>query len=82
MFVFKATFSESQSIKEVLSDYEAFSGQAVNLQKSAVFFSANVRRDKQKEVKQILGVFNDISESKYLGYHPSLDGPRKMSSGT
>ncbi|KAL8111232.1 hypothetical protein AgCh_019083 [Apium graveolens] len=61
---FKATSSESQAIKEVLNSYEAASGQAVNFQKSAVFFSANVRRDKQEEIKQVLGVFNDIGERK------------------
>lgn len=73
---FKTTSLESQSIKEVLNTYEAFSGQAVNYQKFVVFFSANVRRDKQSEIKQILGVFNDIGDSKYLGL-PSLIGRSK-----
>lgn len=67
------TSSKSHSIKEVLNSYEAVSGQAVNYQKSAVFFSANVRRDKQAEIKQVLVVFNDIGDSKYLGL-PSLIG--------
>lgn len=46
---------ESQVIKEVLNLYEHFSGQAINYQKSGVFFSANVRRDKQQEITNILG---------------------------
>lgn len=61
---FKATSAESRSIKEILNSYEVFSGQAVNYQKSAVFFSANVHRDKQREIKQLLGVFEDIGNNK------------------
>lgn len=73
---FKASAEEANSVKAVLNDYEEFSGQAVNFQKSAVFFSSNVRRDKQAEIKQILGVFSDIGNSKYLGL-PSLVGRSK-----
>lgn len=56
--------------------YEVFSGQAVNYQKSAIFFSSNVRRDKQEEIKDLPGVFNGIEQSKYLGL-PSLIGKSK-----
>lgn len=70
---FKATAEEANSIKQILHSYEMLSGQAVNFQKSAVFFSANVRRDKQEEIKNILGVSNDIGGGKYLGL-PSLIG--------
>ncbi|KAL8093924.1 hypothetical protein AgCh_035704 [Apium graveolens] len=70
---FKATTEETKSIKQVLNAYEDFSGQAVNYLKSAVFLSANVRRDKQVEIKDLLGVINDIAGSKYLGV-PSLIG--------
>lgn len=61
---------------EVLNQYEALSGQAVNFQKSAIFFSSNVRRDKQSQIKEILQVHNDIGTSKYLGL-PSLVGKSK-----
>lgn len=41
-----------------------------------VFFSTNVRRDKQQELRSILGVYHDLSESKYSGL-PSLVGRSK-----
>ncbi|KAL8118401.1 hypothetical protein AgCh_016070 [Apium graveolens] len=65
---FPAMISEEQS---------AFvPGQAVNYQKLDVFFSANVRRDKQEEIKRLLNVTKDIGSSKYLGL-PSLIGRSK-----
>lgn len=48
----------------------------MNFQKSGVFYSANVRRDKQLELAGILGVHNDITYTKYLGL-PSLIGRSK-----
>lgn len=54
------------------------SGQAINFQKSGIFFSANVRRDKQNEISEILGVHNYLRNSKYLGL-PSLIGRSKKS---
>lgn len=52
--------------------------QELNYQKSAVFFSANVRRDKQLELSNILGVNNALGDSRYLGL-PSLIGRSKKS---
>lgn len=60
----------------MLNYYERGSGQAINYQKSGIFFSANVRRDKQEEIKNMLLVRNDLSNSKYLGL-PSLVGRSK-----
>lgn len=73
---FKASLAEANSIKELLDSYAGFSGQAVNYKKSAIFFSSNVHHDKQLEIKQVLGVFNDIGDIKYLGL-PSLIGRTK-----
>ncbi|XP_074328182.1 uncharacterized protein LOC141666094 [Apium graveolens] len=73
---FKATANEASIVKNVLDTYENWSGQAVNYQKSAIFFSSNVRIDKQQEIMEVLGVHNDIGESKYLGL-PSLIGRSK-----
>lgn len=60
----------------LLSCYAEQSGQAINFQKSGIFFSSNVRRDKQLEFSGLLGVHNDISTSNYLGL-PSLIGRSK-----
>ncbi|XP_074364595.1 uncharacterized protein LOC141705594 [Apium graveolens] len=47
---FKATVEETRVVKDMLNLYEKQSGQAVNFQKSAMFFSSNVRRDNQTEI--------------------------------
>ncbi|KAL8134372.1 hypothetical protein AgCh_009411 [Apium graveolens] len=73
---FKATKLEAASVKRLLNRYEADSGQAVNYQKYGVFFSANVRLDKQNEIKRILEVNNELKDSKYLGL-PSFVGRSK-----
>lgn len=48
----------------------------MNFQKSGVFYSANVRRDKQLERSNILGVHNDLGDGRYLGL-PFLVGRSK-----
>lgn len=73
---FKANKEETQVIKELLNQYEMSSGQSVNYQKSRVFFSSNVRLDKQRELTEILGVSVALEDSKYLGL-PSLVGRSK-----
>lgn len=72
----KATKEEVGEIKGILKKYELNSGQAINFQKSRIYFSANVRLDKQSEVKTQLEVHNDLSEGRYLGL-PSLIGQSK-----
>lgn len=56
---FRASREEVTCIKTVLNSYESLSGQAVNYQKSGIFFSANVRRDKHQEISSILGVYTE-----------------------
>lgn len=75
---FKATELEATTVKRFLNRYEAESGQAVNYQKSGVFFSANVRLDKQSEIKRILEVNNELKNSNYLGLPSLLGDPRKL----
>lgn len=73
---YKETMEETLEVKSILANYEQLSGQAINFQKSGIFFSANVRRDKQEEIKEMLGVQNDLSTGHYLGL-PSLIGRSK-----
>lgn len=73
---FQAMREESTKVKALLNEYEMLRGQAVNFQKSCVFFNANVRRDKQEELAEILGVYNDLRDGKYMGL-PSLIGRTK-----
>ncbi|KAL8094028.1 hypothetical protein AgCh_035786 [Apium graveolens] len=73
---FKAKVEEAGAVRRLLQEYELQSGQAVNFNKSGIFFSSNVRRDKQHELSSILGVQNELKDSKYLGL-PSLIGRSK-----
>lgn len=73
---FQGTTEEDSNVKRVLEVYERCSGQSVNLAKSGVFFSPNIKQDKQAELKSILGVQNGISDTKYLGL-PSFVGMSK-----
>lgn len=73
---FKANVGETTFVRNILSDYDKCSGQSVNYQKSGVFYSANVRLDKQLELSNVQGVSNDITDNHYLGL-PSLVGRSK-----
>lgn len=73
---FKADREEVLAVKSLLNAYECQSGQAINFQKLGIYFSANVRTDKQQMIKDLLLVRNDLSKSKYLGL-PSLVGRSK-----
>lgn len=53
-------------------------GKRLIIKNQVFFFSANVRRDKQLEIKNILEVHNDLKDSNYLGL-PSLIGRSKKS---
>lgn len=64
---FKAKIEEAKEIVSMLQKYEEQSGQAINFLKSGIFFSSNVRRDKQEEIKALLGVHSDLSTGHYLG---------------
>lgn len=75
---FQGTAEEAINVKNLLNNYEHCSGQAINYQKSGMFFSANMKQDKQREIADILGVHNDITSSNYLGL-PSLVGRSKKS---
>lgn len=64
---FRGIVDKSARIQDLLIKYERCSRQLVNFQKSGIFFRANVRREKQLELSGVLGVYNDINHTKYLG---------------
>lgn len=45
----KASMEEAREVKRILHKYELYSGQAINLLESGIYFSSNVRVDKQVE---------------------------------
>lgn len=73
---FKASNEEVVNVKSILNDYAEKFGQVINLRKSGIFFSSNVKRDKRIQLSEALGVHNDIASSNYLGL-PSLIGRSK-----
>ena len=73
---FKSIEEETRVIHRILEMYERYSGQAINLQKSGIMFSSNVRTDKKQVLSAILGVTNGINTGRYLGL-PSLIGRSK-----
>ncbi|CAJ2636114.1 unnamed protein product [Trifolium pratense] len=70
---FRASDSEAVIMKNILSTYEAASGQAINLQKSEIYCSRNVSSAIQNSVSNILGVQQVLGTGKYLGL-PSMVG--------
>ena len=72
----KANGQECQQLIEILRLYESAFGQKINTNKSSVFFSANMVKEKKNEILEILGPMQDSRHSKYLGL-PSIIGKSK-----
>jgi len=56
-----------KTIKKILSNYEQVSGQAVNLNKSAISFGSRVKPQVKTRMRRILGIHNEGGQGKYLG---------------
>lgn len=78
ILLFCANSDEAQRIKNILNTYELHSGQVVNNQKLAIFYSSNVHQDCKNAISGILGIWNNLATSKYLGLS-SLIGRSKKS---
>ncbi|CAN1768229.1 hypothetical protein LINPERHAP1_LOCUS10567 [Linum perenne] len=63
----KANRNEASKLKEVLTRYSVLSGQRVNEEKSALFFSKNTPDGVSQAVADILGVPREVKLGKYLG---------------
>lgn len=73
---FRACEQEAMAMKNILTTYEAASGQAINLQKSEMYCSRNTHTDCKERIAQVLGVRQVIGTGKYLGL-PSMVGRSK-----
>ncbi|XP_057803521.1 uncharacterized protein LOC131018835 [Salvia miltiorrhiza] len=76
LFIFRASEMECSVLKSVLGAYESASGQAINFQKSGVFFSSNVDAGTRDTISHSLGVYSPLNTGRYLGL-PSLIGRKK-----
>ncbi|CAJ2655005.1 unnamed protein product [Trifolium pratense] len=73
---FRADEHEAYIMKNILSTYEAASGQAISFPKSEIFCSRNVPQVVQNSITNILGVQAVLGTGKYLGL-PSMVGRSK-----
>ncbi|KAA3466987.1 reverse transcriptase [Gossypium australe] len=72
----EATEQRARNMKEILKEYESFSGQCVNFNKSTIFCSSNTSAVAKELVTDLLGVRNSSNPEKYLGL-PNVVGRRK-----
>ncbi|CAN1760768.1 LINE-1 retrotransposable element ORF2 protein, partial [Linum perenne] len=63
----KATIREAENIKNIMERYCTVSGQAINSEKSAIYFSQNTPDNQKQLVANCLRVPIDSSMGKYLG---------------
>jgi len=73
---FQAEESQTIVMKQILTQYEEASGQAISLPKSEIFYSRNVQEPPQQSITNILGVRVVLGTGKYLGL-PSMVGRSK-----
>ncbi|XP_072072033.1 uncharacterized protein [Arachis hypogaea] len=71
----------SQSILELLEIYEGFSGQKVNLNKAAIFFSHNTPQNTRLAVAQTLNIEHIGAQDKYLGLPSIVQKSKKATFG-
>jgi len=64
-------------MKEILTTYQAASGQAISLPKYEIYYSRNVDKNVQQMITSILGVQEILGTSKNLGL-PSMVGRNKQ----
>jgi hypothetical protein len=72
----RADVNECTKLKMILKTYEEASGQAINLQKSEIFFSKNTSEEVKENIKRIFQVSEGLGSGKYLGL-PSTIGRKK-----
>lgn len=77
MIVNCIVFSEASQrsairLQEILDTYSRGSGQLVNREKSAVFFSANCGDDSKQEVRSVLHIDTEALAERYLGLPTAL----------
>jgi hypothetical protein len=73
---FRANHNEAVVMKNILTTYEAASGQTINFQKSEIFCSRNVTQSDRDSIATTLDVQAALGTGKYLGL-PSMIGRSK-----
>ena len=77
-FIFcQATMEEGQHFLHLLGCYELASGQAINRQKTSIFFSRNTKQEVKKDIQTLIGARVIENCEKYLGL-PMMRGKSKL----
>lgn len=63
----RANRREAETLMSLLKRYELALGQMVNVNKSSIFFSKNVRGDKAEDICRRLEIMQRVTQGKYLG---------------
>lgn len=71
LIFYKVESSSSLWLPEILKEYALALGQCINLEKSAMIFSKNVKREVQTEIESIWGSTTSQQYEKYLGLSPN-----------
>ncbi|KAF5454628.1 hypothetical protein F2P56_024278 [Juglans regia] len=75
----QAKYEEINCVLKILELYEKGSGQVINKDKSAIYFSKNTALMTQQQIMHLAGVQSTSNFEKYLGL-PSLVGRKKIAS--
>ena len=78
LLICEATPRECHRLLDILVKYEATSGQAINHQKTSLFFSLNTRHEVKEEIQGLMGAQIMSGCEKYLGL-PMVGGKSKIS---
>ncbi|XP_075653649.1 uncharacterized protein LOC142624031 [Castanea sativa] len=73
----QATMEEGQRLLQLLEQYEAASGQAINRHKTTLFFSKNTKQEVKESLKQLFGARVMTKCERYLGL-PMAIGKSKV----
>ena len=69
----EASIGERQRLLDILGQYEEASSQAINRQKTSLFFSKTTNEEVKREIQQLLGVRVMNNCEKYLGLPMAYD---------
>ncbi|OMO58928.1 reverse transcriptase [Corchorus capsularis] len=71
----RASIADCDMVLQILRDFEAASGQQINIDKSSIMFSANVPTQDKLAIMNHLGVQRIIDRNKYLGLPVMIGEP-------
>lgn len=75
----EASIQRVDCLKQILKEYENYSRQCINYEKSTLYFKSNTKADVRRSVSNFLGVRYAVEPEKYLGL-PNVIGRNKKAS--